>query len=100
VRRIILMVGLALLMATFVVVSALPAIAAPPDVDYSCVDENGNVLFHVGAGEVPRRDERLFLERACRDRGGVDVILTVARDPDNRNPGKPDDTPPCCAGRP
>jgi hypothetical protein len=36
VRRITLSVGLALLMATFVVASALPAIAAPPDVDYEC----------------------------------------------------------------
>src|SRR5215218_4879709 len=95
------MVGLALLMASFVVVSALPAIAAPPDVDYSCVDENGNVLFHVGAGEVPRKDERLFLERLCREEyGGDDIILTVASVPDNRNPGKPEETPPCCAGNP
>jgi len=35
-RRIMLLVGLALLMATFVVVSALPAIAAPPDKSWSC----------------------------------------------------------------
>jgi hypothetical protein len=92
-RRIILMVGLALLMATFVVVSALPVLAAPPRVEYTCVDENGNVVFHAGGDEVPRTNERLFFERLCRNQGGDDLILTV-----RPQPGKPDQTPPCCVG--
>jgi hypothetical protein len=92
-RRIILMVGLALLMATFVVVSALPVLAAPPRVEYTCVDENGNVVFHAEGGEVPRTNERLFFERLCRNQGGDDVILTVTP-----RSGKPDETPPCCVG--
>jgi hypothetical protein len=75
-RRIILMVGLALLMATFLVVSALPAIAAPPDVGYDCIAPNGDVIFRVGAGEVPRQGEGGFYKRLCRSQGG-ELTMTV-----------------------
>jgi hypothetical protein len=95
VRRIILLVGLVLLMAVFVVVSALPALAAPPRVEYTCVDENGNFIFGVGAGEVPRQGEGGFLKRLCKEEGGDELIMTVT--PES---GKPDETPPCCAGNP
>jgi hypothetical protein len=98
-RRIILMVRLVLLMASFVVVSALPAIAAPPRVVYECSILQGAFIFGGGAGEVPRRGETGSLQRLCSSKGG-ELTITVARDPDNRNPGKPDETPPCCAGKP
>ena len=80
-----------------VVVSALPAIAAPPRVIYECRTPEGDHIFSVGAGEVPRSGETGSLRRLCRSEGG-ELTITVARDPDNRNSGKPDQTPPCCAG--
>ena len=89
-RRIITLVVLALLMATFVVVSALPALAAPPDVGYECRAPNGDLIFAVGAGEVPRQGEGGFYKRLCRSQGGE---LTMTVTPES---GKPEETPPCC----
>ena len=92
-RRIMFMVGLVLLMASFVVVSALPALAAPPRVLYVCRTPEGAQLFRSSGNEVPRNHDTGFLRRDCTDRGGE---LTMTLTPD---PGKPDETPPCCAGQ-
>jgi hypothetical protein len=84
-----------LLMATFVVVSALPAVAAPPDVDYRCIDANGNQIFMTGSGEVPRQGETARLKKNCIERGGDELIVTLT--PES---GKPGETPPSFVAHP
>jgi hypothetical protein len=88
-RRIILVVGLALLVATFVVLSALPAFAAAESIDVECRGPNGELIFSVGTGEVPRNDLG-FYRKLCKSEGGR---LTLKVNPE---PGPPSDRPPCC----
>jgi hypothetical protein len=88
-RRIILLVGVALLMASFVVVSALPALAAAESVTVTCRAPNGDVIFVAGTGEVPRNDLG-FLRQTCKERGGRATLQV------NPEPGPPSDRPPCC----
>jgi hypothetical protein len=88
-RRIILVVGLALLMATFVVLSALPAFARVESIFFECTDSNGAVIFRGHTGEVPRNDLG-FYRQLCKDSGGT---LTMTVEPEA---GPPSDRPPCC----
>ena len=88
-RRIILMVGLAMLMATFAVVSALPAFAATDSIDVECIAPNGDSIFFVGTGERPRTDLGAYRQE-CKDLGGR---LTLTALPE---PGPSSDKPPCC----
>jgi hypothetical protein len=83
------MVGLALLMATFVVVSAMPVLAAAESIDVVCRAPNGDHIFSVGTGEVPRNDLG-FYRKLCKSEGGR---LTLKVNPE---PGPPSDRPPCC----
>jgi hypothetical protein len=89
-RRIILLAGVAVLMASFVVVSALPALAADESITLICSAPNGAFIFVVGTGEVPRNDLGYF-RQLCKSEGGT---LTLQANPE---PGPPSDRPPCCA---
>jgi len=51
-RRIILMVTLAPVVATMVIVSALPAIAAPPSRLVSCYNDTGEVVSGISTNEA------------------------------------------------
>jgi hypothetical protein len=82
-RRIILVVGLALLMATFVMVSALPAIAAPPDKVVRCSDGRADITDNAEGF----RDQGRF--KGEFSSGGNRVTQEVTPNPGPGNPGPP-----------
>jgi hypothetical protein len=89
-RRIILLVGVALLMASFVVVSALPALAAAESVTVTCRRVPfGEVIFEFDRVGVPRNSLGIDRKR-CKELGGK-LTLQV-----NHEPGPPSERPPCC----
>jgi hypothetical protein len=89
-RRTILVVGVALLMATFVTASAAPVTAAPPSIQWVCETADGSFVFAGASNEVPRRAGDLL--DLCREQGGAHLTQTV----NGFYPGKPDGIPPCC----
>ena len=78
-----------MLMATFVVLSALPAFAAADSIDVVCTASNDDPIFGVRTGERPRNDLGAY-RRDCKDEGGR-LTLTVFHEPE-----PPSETPPCC----
>ena len=86
-ERILVLLTVALVLAAIVVVSAMPAIAAPADKTISCITPDGGVI--ATSNEVPRRSEAEFIKQ-CESVGGTAERLSVSP-----NPG-PEGTPPCC----
>ena len=80
-RRIILLVSMAVVMAALILAVALPALAAPPTLTVTC--ETPPTGFVVSTDDPQEYNEVNALYRECKDSGG-----TATRDI-TPNPGPP-----------
>ena len=69
-KRILLLVTVALVMATMVIVSALPAIAAPPTITVSCYTQEG-VLVSSVTSDGGGFSNLAYLRSGCNSLGYV-----------------------------
>jgi hypothetical protein len=82
-KRIVMLVTVALVMAALIVASALPVLAAPSRFAYECRAPDGTLIQSGNGGERPiGRDEIQPLKEYCSDRGAFTFTVIP-------QPGKP-----------